>query len=246
MCKKREYEPKTDKIALDLGLSNLFATNFGDLFGRRFIDYLLKMDEKITTLQARLQKNKLKPTLSKRYRRLIKKTRDYLKNEINRIINKIIKLYSPKEIVIERLNFQSPKLSKRLNRILHRFGKRLIKQKLESLKEEFGIKITEVNPAYSSQTCSKCGYVDKNNRKNQATFICGFCNSKQNSDVNAAKNLLFRSSKKLISSIYTKKAQILDELIKQFIERYNKQVYSCPAILSNHYFNSKLLDRIKP
>jgi len=233
---KREYEPKIEKLALDLGLSNLFATNLGDLFGRRFIDYLLKVDEKITALQARLQKNRIKPSLSKRYRRLIKKTKDYLKNEINRVLNKIVRLHSPKEIVIERLNFRSPKLSKRLNRILQRFGKKLIKQKLESLKEEFNIKITEVNPAYSSQTCSKCGYVDKSNRKSQATFICGFCHSKQNSDVNAARNLLFRSSKKLLSSIYAKKAKILDGLIKQFIERYTKQVYSCPAILSNPYF----------
>ena len=128
---------------------------------------------------------------------------------------------------------------------MQRFGKQIIKQKFESLKEEFGIKITEVNPAYSSQTCSKCGYVDKSNRKSQATFICGFCHKKQNSDVNAAKHLLFRSSKKLLSSIYTKKAKILDELTKQFIERYSKQVYSCPAILSNPYFNRELIESIQ-
>ncbi len=245
--KKREYKPKREKIALDLGLSNLFATNLGDLFGRRFIDYLLKIDEKITKLQAKLQKNKLKPTQTKRYRRLIKKTRAYLKNEINRVLNKIVKLYAPKEIILEKLNFQSPKLSKRLNRILHKFGKSIIKQKLENLKEEFGIKIREINPAYSSQTCSKCGYVDKSNRKNQATFICGFCNSKQNSDINAAKNLLFRSSKKLLSSIFTKKTKILDELLKQFIERFKnkKQVYSCPAILSNPYFSRELVESIQ-
>jgi len=28
-----------------------------------------------------------------------------------------------------------------------------------------------VNPAYTSQTCSNCGYVDKKNRKSQAAFI---------------------------------------------------------------------------
>ena len=237
---KREYKAKTDKIALDLGLSNLFATNKGDLFGRRFIDYLLRVDEKITTLQSRLQKNRLKPNQSKRYKRLIEKTRNYLKNEINRVINRIVKLHAPKEIIIERLDFQSPKLSKRLNRVLQRFGKSIIKQKLESLKEEFGINIIEVNPSYTSQTCSKCGYVDRRNRKSQAVFICGFCGSKQNSDVNAAKNLLFRSSKKLLSSIYISKSKILDELVKLFIKRYKKQVYSCPAILTNPYFSVRM------
>ena len=82
-------------------------------------------------------------------------------------------------------------------------------------------------------------------------FICGFCQKKQNSNVNAAKNLLFRSSKKLLSSIYISKNKILNELIKQFIERHIKQVYSCPAILTNPYFSKELivstqLARMKP
>jgi len=75
--------------------------------------------------------------------------RTYLKNKIHRIINRIIYLYAPEEIVIERLNFQSPKLSKRMNRILQNFGKSIIKQKLDMLKEEFGIKIIEINPTYT-------------------------------------------------------------------------------------------------
>ena len=242
--RKKEYKPKMDKLALDLGLSNLFATDRGDLFGRRFIDYLLRVDEKIVPLKARLQRNRLKPSHSKRYRRLVKKTRDYLKNEIHRILNRIVKLYAPKEIVIEKIDFQSPKLSKRMNRILQNFGKRIIRQKLESLKEELGIKITEINPAYTSQTCSKCGYVDKRNRKSQSVFICGFCRSKQNSDVNAAKNILLRSSRK-IGDIYTKKSEVLDKLVKEFVERHKKQVRSCPAILSNPYFDGEPIDCIQ-
>ncbi|MEA3315583.1 MAG: zinc ribbon domain-containing protein [Campylobacterota bacterium] len=66
-------------------------------------------------------------------------------------------------MVIERLNFQSPKLSKSLNRIISNFGKKIINNKLNQLKEEFGIIVTEINPAYTSQTCSKCNYVDKRN-----------------------------------------------------------------------------------
>jgi len=33
---KKNYEPKIDKLALDLGLNNLFATNLGELYGRGF------------------------------------------------------------------------------------------------------------------------------------------------------------------------------------------------------------------
>ena len=43
---------------------------------------------------------------------------------------------------------------------------------------------------YTSQTCSQCFYVDKENRKTQSTFACIRCNYKENADINAAKNIL--------------------------------------------------------
>ena len=237
---KRKYQPKSDSISLDLGLSNLFATNKGDLFGKRFIGYLYKLDNKIVALQSRLQKQGIKPNNSVRFRKLILKVKSYLKNEVNRVINRIIKLYKPQKIIIEKLNFQSPKLSKRLNRILSKFGKSIISNKLNQLNEEFNIEIIEVNPAYTSQTCSNCGYVDKKNRKSQATFICEFCGKKQNSDINAAKNIDSRSSW-VNGGIYINKRKILDKLVKGFIERY-KQVCSCPIIHSNPYFTNRCND----
>ena len=233
---KKTYYPETDKIGLDLGLSNLFASNRGDLFGRRFIDKLIEYDKKTTKLRANIQKNKLKPTKSKRYKKLMSKVRGYLKNEINRVINRIITIHKPKEIVIERLNFQSPKLSKRLNRILQTFGKGIISSKLNQLEEEYGIKITEINPAYTSQTCSSCGYVSFKNRKSQSVFICEFCRKKQNADINAARNILLRSSQE-IGNIYLSKSKILTKLVKEFIERH-KKVSSCPSVVTNPYFKS--------
>ena len=235
---KRAYVPETDKIGLDLGLSNLFASNKGDLFSRRFIDKLIEYDKKTTKLRANIQKNKLKPTRSKRYKKLMSKVRSYLKNEINRVINRIIAIYKPKEIVIEKLNFQSPKLSKRLNRILQTFGKGIISSKLNQLEEEYGIRITEINSAYTSQTCSNCGYVSPKNRKSQSVFICEFCKKKQNSDVNAAKNILLRSSQE-IGDIYLSKSKILDKLVKEFIERH-KRVCSCPSVVANPYLKGYL------
>ncbi len=47
-----------------------------------------------------------------------------------------------------------------------------------------------INPAYTSQTCNKCGSVDKENRKTQAVFICTVCGHRDNADVNAALNVL--------------------------------------------------------
>ncbi len=47
-----------------------------------------------------------------------------------------------------------------------------------------------INPAYTSQTCNKCGNVDKENRKTQAAFICTACGHRDNADVNATSNIL--------------------------------------------------------
>ena len=55
-----------------------------------------------------------------------------------------------------------------------------------------GVGMILVNPAYTSQTCSQCGYVAKENRESQAVFICKKCSYKTNADVNAAKNILKR------------------------------------------------------
>ncbi len=50
-------------------------------------------------------------------------------------------------------------------------------------------RVIEVNPAYTSQTCSECGHTDKENRKTQARFLCVSCGFASNADTNAAINI---------------------------------------------------------
>lgn len=52
-----------------------------------------------------------------------------------------------------------------------------------------GIKIILVDPHYTSQTCSHCGYTDKHNRKSQKHFLCKSCGLSTNADINAASNI---------------------------------------------------------
>ena len=50
-------------------------------------------------------------------------------------------------------------------------------------------RLVEVNPAYTSQTCRRCGHTDKENRKTQARFLCVSCGFASNADTNAAMNI---------------------------------------------------------
>jgi putative transposase len=54
-------------------------------------------------------------------------------------------------------------------------------------------RVQKVNAAYTSQTCSRCGIVDRRARESQATFRCRSCGYIANADVNAAINIAARS-----------------------------------------------------
>lgn len=64
-----------------------------------------------------------------------------------------------------------------------------LQTKIEYKAEEVGIDVHYVDPAYTSQTCSNCGHVDKKNRKNQSKFVCENCGFNENADYNAALNI---------------------------------------------------------
>ena len=232
---KQAYQPKTEAIALDLGLKTLFATSEGDLLGRDWLTRLREYDHKITQLARYRQQHRLK-TSSARYKRYVAQLRGFIKTEVGRILNRLVETRVPAEIVVERLEFRNPNLTRRLNRLLSHFGKAEVARKLADLKERFGILITEVNPAYSSQEDYGCGYVDKRNRPQQEKFCCRWCGAKRHADVNAAKVLLARRSRGQQYLGFAKQA-VLAEQVRLFSERFSSMKGHAPdPRMSNPYF----------
>lgn len=70
---------------------------------------------------------------------------------------------------------------------------------------QLGVKIRFVDPRYTSQRCSKCGHIDKQNRpKNKqgaAYFQCTACGYSDHADKNAARNLSIEGIEELISRV---------------------------------------------
>ena len=79
-----------------------------------------------------------------------------------------------------------------LNRVIAGCNWGQFEQFLGYKSELYGRELGFVNPAYTSQKCSECGYTDKLNRENQATFLCKQCGHTMNADLNAAINILGR------------------------------------------------------
>ncbi|WP_297890117.1 RNA-guided endonuclease TnpB family protein [Sulfurihydrogenibium sp.] len=230
-------------LSLDFGLANLFATDKGDLLGRRFYDKVKEYADKIDKLQRNLQRQGIKPKESKRYIKLSFKLKEFVKNEIRRIINKLIRRYNPSIIVVENLkNFiqnvinQFPKTVKRT---LIRIGRKEIKNKLNDISQEYGIQVIEINPAYSSQACSNCGYIDRENRKSQSEFECRLCGKRVHADVNASRNILKRFEERV--HLHSMK-QALSWQVRKFLENLTTKRYKClwskarSLLVSNVYF----------
>ncbi len=50
--------------------------------------------------------------------------------------------------------------------------------------------VVEIDPAFTSQTCNVCGWVDKASRHSQAEFTCVACGHADHADLNAARNIM--------------------------------------------------------
>ena len=212
------YEPEREFMALDFGLSTLFAGDEGQLLGKNWLKALRAYDQRIAKIARGQQRHGRKPRDSARYRKAVAALRGWIRTEVGRVLNALVAAKRPAAIVLERLNFQNPALSRRLNRIIQNCGRSIIRAKLSDFQDRFGMTSEEVNPAYTSQTCSCCGYVDKKNRPSQSTFRCLWCGSTMNADVNAARNIRQRRALP-IGSVFQSKASVLAELVRQFRER---------------------------
>jgi len=58
--------------------------------------------------------------------------------------------------------------------------------RLHILGKENGVLILDINPYQTSQTCSKCGIVDKKSRRSRDEFVCASCGHKDHADTNAS------------------------------------------------------------
>jgi putative transposase len=73
-----------------------------------------------------------------------------------------------------------------LNRQILRSGWGLLVQRLQ---DKAPGRVEKINPAYTSQRCSACGWVDGKSRESQAIFQCTACGYACHADVNAASNI---------------------------------------------------------
>ncbi len=80
-----------------------------------------------------------------------------------------------------------------LNRSILDVGFGEIRQQLEYKAVRYGAQLTAVNPAYTSQTCHRCGHVDAKSRRTRDLFTCTSCGHSTHADIGAAVNIKRRA-----------------------------------------------------
>ena len=147
--------------------------------------------------------------------RFTKKIRKRSENYINKEVNNFFEKEKPTEIIKEDLTWETYKNKKKKgfkNQIKH-WEKGVLDKSVEWNALQKNIKITNINPAYTSQICHMC---DSFGTRNGENFTCRCCQNKMDADVNAAHNIRKRKNIKEID-LYTNAKKV-----KQYYENLKK------------------------
>ncbi len=190
VAEKKEYElpeiSNPEYLGIDVGFNCLAATSDGQILGSEFKSIFNKKRDKILKIRND-RKNQGLLEDSPRISRLEFSLTEFIKTTCRTIVNKLI-LNNPNTIfVIEDLDLQGTYGQKRSRyKEIHH----ALEQKAHTLK---------VNPAYTSQTCPRCGYVSSKNRSG-INFRCKACGFKSHADWVGSINILGRSKMKNIGT----------------------------------------------
>jgi putative transposase len=185
-------EPVSGFLGLDLGIVNIATSSDGQrVAGARLNGYRRRQ----LNLRKRLQAKKTSSA-----RRLLKKRRRKearFAADVNHQISKRIVAEAQRTgrgIAVEQLTGirARVRLRKPQRAALHSWAFAQLGAFLAYKAQQSGVAFVEVDPAYTSQTCSACGWVDKRNRLSQSKFECGRCGFVEHADHNAAINIAAR------------------------------------------------------
>lgn len=185
-------------LGIDVGAVSPITTSDGDVFGREFWRRVQHYDRVIQRAMngVQLRDGRRHWKDSAACRNATRRLRNYVRNEINRVLNRLVDIHDPDELVVEKLDKcfnPDTGLSPRMRRLLRSVGRAAFRAKVAALSEERSITVTEVNPAYTSKGCH-CGNVDDRNRPRRDLFVCTRCGRKRSADFHAATMVLGRRS----------------------------------------------------
>ena len=179
-------------IGVDLGLNRPAVTSNHHFLGSK---HWKEVDRRYFRLRRQLQSKASKS--AKQHLRKLKGRQVRFHRDCDHVLSKRIVQNTPQgsTLVLENLKHirESSKIGKSkkhdTKRRLHSWSFAQFHTFLAYKAEEHGIAVVKVDPRHTSQTCSRCGYQQRSNRRSQSLFFCRSCGFQLNADLNASLNI---------------------------------------------------------
>lgn len=176
-------------VGVDLGLTHPAVTSTRHFFGKR---RWKEIERRRFRLRRALQSKGTRS--AKRHLRKLSGKQQRFHRDCDHVLSKRIVQSSPagSTMVLENLTHIRSRVKQRKGkqqRRLHSWSFAQLARFITYKGQERGQRVVLIDPRHTSQTCSRCGYQARNNRRSQALFSCRSCSYTLNADLNASYNI---------------------------------------------------------
>jgi len=183
--------PQTDEVVgIDLGLAHPAVTSTNRFLGKQ----AWKATEgRYFRLKRRLQSCGSKS--AKRHLRHLRGKQARFRRDCDHVLSKHLAHSAAPggTVVLENLtNIRQRMTARRMTatkRRMHSWSFAQLFAFLTYKAEERGLTVARVDPRHTSQQCSRCGHIARNNRRSQRRFLCRACGFTLHADLNASRNI---------------------------------------------------------
>ena len=197
--------PSTSAIGVDMGIAQFATLSDGHVFAA--VNSFKQKQKQLARYQRAFSRKvkfsqnwkKQKSKIGKLHQTIANIRKDYL-HKTTTIISQNHAMIVIEDLQVKNMsksasgNLDKPgrhvKAKSGLNRSILDQGWFEFRRQIEYKQVWRGGDVLAVPPQYTSQRCSCCGTVSKENRQSQAKFACIACGYQANADVNAAMNIL--------------------------------------------------------
>ena len=195
----------TSAVGVDVGITKFATLSTGEIFApinsfrakqSRLAHYQRAMSRKVkfsnNWKKAKGKISKLHGTIANIRRDYLHKTSTAISQNHAMIVieNLQVSNMSKSAAGCSEKHGRNVKAKSGLNKSILDQGWAEFRRQLEYKQAWRGGEVLAVPPQYTSQRCSCCGYVAKENRQTQSKFACVVCGHSMNADLNAARNIL--------------------------------------------------------
>jgi putative transposase len=180
-------------VAVDVGLSEVFTDEAGNRYGSGLGRLIYQESDRILAKNRR--RNKLYQLAEKHSRAgrhqkarnirrfnlgqkkqaaLRRRNQIELERQINTALNQLFRERQPTILVTERLDLRGKARSKKMSRQVSLWPRGILQERTDFKASAAGCRREQVNPAYTSQMCPHCGFVNGKNRSGDR-FKCLNC-----------------------------------------------------------------------